>query len=245
MIVSIIPARGGSKGIPRKNLVELDGHPLIYYSIVPSLRSVVDRTIVSTDDPEIRSVAEELGAEVIVRPDILSGDGVPTEPVVEHIITSLDLHEDDTVVLLQPTQPVRCAELINRSLDTFAEVNDKDAVFTAHEEKYYHWSKWKTRPGITAGDGWGWSGVGFDFAGVRRPRQGESVQVRENGNVYVTSPNSYINHNRFGTNPQPYLTHPICGMELDDPWQVTILSSVLESIRKGEIEWESLILEEG
>jgi len=225
--VSVIPARGGSKGIPRKNLLELDGHPLIYYSIIPSLESAVGRTIVSTEDDEIASVARELGADVIERPEILAGDLVPTEPVIEHVILELNLPKDTGVVLLQPTSPLRSSSMINGAVNQFISNDGQEAVFSAHYEKYYRWKYEINR----------WRGIGFDHFSVRVPRQGVSMDVRENGNIFVTSAGEYLDCNRFGKNPRPYIIHPVCGMELDNLWEVTLFDHMLAEHRRGNLKW--------
>jgi len=86
-IMAIIPARGGSKGIPLKNLKLLNGKPLIEYSINESLKSkFITRTIVSSDHIKILKKAEKLGAEIIKRPKNLSNDSSPLEPVIEHCL---------------------------------------------------------------------------------------------------------------------------------------------------------------
>ena len=107
-VLAVIPARGGSKGLPRKNVLPLGGRPLITWSL-DAARAVsrIDRVVVSTDDPEIRQTVEEwAGCEVIPRPEALAGDAVATEPVLLH--TADQLGENyDWVLLLQPTSPLR------------------------------------------------------------------------------------------------------------------------------------------
>ncbi len=111
-ILAIIPARGGSKGIPRKNIRNFVGYPLIAYSIAASLQSeLVTRTIVSTDDEEIAAVAREYGAETpFLRPAVFAEDNTTDLPVFEHALNWLVENEDyhpDVVVQLRPTSPIR------------------------------------------------------------------------------------------------------------------------------------------
>ncbi|MBT3921890.1 MAG: acylneuraminate cytidylyltransferase family protein, partial [Nitrospina sp.] len=115
--ISLIPARGGSKGIPRKNLALLDGKPLIAYSIEESLNcSLISRTIVSTDDPEIAEVARKYGAEApFLRPSELAQDDTPDFPVFLHALEWLRANEDlspDMFVQLRPTTPIRPSKII-------------------------------------------------------------------------------------------------------------------------------------
>ncbi|MBI2047659.1 MAG: acylneuraminate cytidylyltransferase family protein, partial [Parcubacteria group bacterium] len=120
--MAIIPARGGSKGIPRKNIKLLADKPLIAYSIEAALGSrLLDRTVVSTDDEEIARVAKELSTEVVVRPKELAGDKTPMEPVLKYVVDFLEKENyiPDTVVLLQPTSPLRTATHVDGALKKF------------------------------------------------------------------------------------------------------------------------------
>jgi CMP-N,N'-diacetyllegionaminic acid synthase len=114
-IIGIIPARGGSKGIPRKNIKTIAGRPLIDWTIGAALDSrSLDRVIVSTDDAEIARVAEDCGAEVpFIRPKKIASDSATSFSVVDHAVTWLindGLATPDSVMLLQPTSPLRTAE---------------------------------------------------------------------------------------------------------------------------------------
>jgi CMP-N,N'-diacetyllegionaminic acid synthase len=109
-VLAVIPARGGSKGIPRKNLRTVQGHPLIHHTIAAAKQShSVGRIVVSTDDPEIREVSLACGAEVIDRPAVLAADETPTLPVLQHAIQELEKESwiAEVVVLLQATVPYR------------------------------------------------------------------------------------------------------------------------------------------
>ena len=118
----MIPARGGSKGVPRKNVRQVGGKPLIAYTIAAALeaRDVLDRVIVSTDDDEIAAVAGASGAEVpFMRPPELSGDRVPMLPVLQHAVRFAEEQEGrrySWVCLLQPTVPFRTADDIRAAL---------------------------------------------------------------------------------------------------------------------------------
>ena len=121
-VLGLITARGGSKGIPRKNIRELAGHPLIAWTIEASRRSLsLSRVIVSTDDEEIAAVARTWGAEVpFVRPAKLASDDASHICVVRHAVEWLGRHESwsaDYVVTLQPTCPLRTAEDIDGAID--------------------------------------------------------------------------------------------------------------------------------
>src|SRR5579863_8179754 len=101
MILGIIPARGGSKGIPRKNLKLIAGKPMVVWSIEAAKRSKkLDLFVVSTEDKEIAAVSEKAGAEVLWRPTELAQDGTTTSAVLQHIVKQ---EKPETLVLLQPT----------------------------------------------------------------------------------------------------------------------------------------------
>lgn len=121
-VLALVPARGGSRGIPRKNLVPVGGRPLIAWSIDAALASVaVGRVIVSTDDAEIAAVAEAAGAEVpFVRPAELAGDLVTDLPVFQHALRWLadtDGYRPDLVVHLRPTSPARAPGLVDAAIE--------------------------------------------------------------------------------------------------------------------------------
>ena len=129
-VVSVIPARGGSKGIPLKNIVELGGKPLISYTIESSKQSNVDETWVSTDSSEIASVVSEYGVKVIERPEDISTDTSQSEEALLHAARD---SEFDVLVFIQPTSPLIKSEDINKGL----EMMDKyDSVFSVTKE---HW----------------------------------------------------------------------------------------------------------
>lgn len=137
-VLVIIPARGGSKGIPRKNIKPLNGKPLIYYAIDTARAITVDENIcVSTDDVEIKFVVEAYGLKVpFLRPDELATDTAGSYEVLLH---ALDYFEKqgkkyDIVLLLQVTSPFRTAEQVKEALELFRQTNDKDAMVVSVKE---------------------------------------------------------------------------------------------------------------
>jgi N-acylneuraminate cytidylyltransferase len=119
VILGVIPARGGSKEIPRKNIKDIAGRPLFAWTIEAAKRSkLLDRFIVSTEDKEIAGVAKRYGAEVLERPPEFAGDEVTGLELLQHVISLIDA---DTIVLLQPTSPIRDNGLIDRCIAKFKE----------------------------------------------------------------------------------------------------------------------------
>ena len=128
-IIALIPARGGSKSLPRKNILPLNGKPLISYSIEIALQSkFIERVIVSTDDEEIKKVAEEYGAEVpFIRPKNISDDKTKDFPVFEHCIDTLQ-DKIDIIVHLTPTSPIRKIGIVDSAIEKFLIEYDKGAT---------------------------------------------------------------------------------------------------------------------
>ena len=117
-VLGVIPARGGSKTIPRKNIYPLLGKPLIYYSIIAAKDSaLLDDCIVSTDDLEIKDIAESYGMDVpFLRPKILSGDKALAVPTIKHAVLMYEELNNltvDYVVMLQPTAPLRTSRAVS------------------------------------------------------------------------------------------------------------------------------------
>ena len=144
-IIGVIPARGGSKSIPLKNLKDFCGKPLIAWSIISAKKSKLDRVIVSTDSPEIARVAKEYGAEVpFLRPPELAQDTVGMEPVLKHTYEWLKKNENydaDAIMLLQSTSPLRQAFHINNMLEAFIK-SDADSIVAVNETPANHTPYW-------------------------------------------------------------------------------------------------------
>lgn len=144
-IIGVIPARGGSKGVPRKNIRLLNGKPLIYYSIKEAKKSkFLDRIIVSTEDDEIAEIVKKFDAEVIIRPNELATDESPVMLTLEQVVTYLKEKEDydtDIIVMLQPTTPFRKATNIDNAIKLLIET-DADSVVSVCEAPHTcnpHW----------------------------------------------------------------------------------------------------------
>jgi CMP-N,N'-diacetyllegionaminic acid synthase len=135
-VLGVIPARGGSKGIPQKNLRVVAGRPLLAYTADAALASTrLTRAIVSTDDPEIADAARGLGLEVpFMRPAELAGDATLMLPVLQHAVRAMaaDGFAADAVVLLQPTSPLRRAGHVDRAIELLAS-SGADSVVTVVE----------------------------------------------------------------------------------------------------------------
>jgi len=151
-VLAIVPARGGSKGIPRKNVRDVAGHPLIAYSIAAGLASSrIDRVLVSTDNAEIAEAARAYGAEVpFMRPAELAADDTRDLPVFIHALQWLEEREryrPDVIVHLRPTSPLRRVADIDRAIDLLASDPRADAVRGVCEPFQNPYKMWRIAAG--------------------------------------------------------------------------------------------------
>ncbi len=146
-ILGIIPARGGSKGVPGKNIRPLAGQPLIAYTIYAAIASGIDEIILSTDDQVIADIAQFYGARVpFVRPADLSSDTAKSIDVAIHglkTVEHIDNCQYDAVILLQPTAPFRSAEDIRESISILENCPDADSVISVVDVQAHHPARMK------------------------------------------------------------------------------------------------------
>jgi N-acylneuraminate cytidylyltransferase/CMP-N,N'-diacetyllegionaminic acid synthase len=144
-IIGIIPARGGSKGVYKKNIKLLAGKPLIAYTIEAGLRSkYVDRIVVSTENIEIAEISKKYGAEVIKRPKRLAMDDTPTLLVLQHVVQYLEEKENyhpDIIITLQPTSPLRNEKDIDSAVSKFIRNGADSVVSLCVVEHHPYWMK--------------------------------------------------------------------------------------------------------
>ena len=174
--VAIIPARGGSKGIPRKNIKELDRKPLIAHIIETALKvRGLDRVIVSTDDKKIAEIAKKYGAEVpFNRPKELARDETPTLPVLQHAVKYLEEEENykpGIVVLLYTTSPLISAERVSEAIELLKE-GEFDSVLSVVEDRGHYWIE-------------GNEGYKKLYPKVLKNRQFIKPLFKENGAIYI------------------------------------------------------------
>lgn len=235
-VVAIIPARGGSKRVPRKNLLPLAGHPLVAYSIAHALGSRhVTETIVSTDDSEIASVAEAYGAAVVTRPAELAVDTATSESALLHVLDARNaegLADPDLIVFLQPTSPVRRPDDIDRAVDAFHAAG-ADSLFSAVPTKSLLWS--------LAGEP---QPINYDHR-HRLREQEMPEQVIENGSIFVLKPEVLrAESNRMGGRIAVYEMDFWTSFQLDRPDDVVLLEWILSrpGFATPEPDWTPLQL---
>ena len=168
-VVSVILARGGSKGIPKKNIVNLLDEPLIYYTINASQDSLkIKETWVSTDNQEIADISDSIGANVLWRPSNLATDISQSEDALLHFAENVDF---DILVFIQPTSPLLCGYDIDKGINM---MSNYDSVFSAYKEHWYpRWTK-QFKPN------------NWDINNRPR-RQDVEEQYVENGAFYITT----------------------------------------------------------
>ena len=174
----IIPARGGSKGIPNKNLKLVSGISLVGWSVIHGkhMAGSVGKVVVSSDSDEILSEAIKYGADALKRPKELSGDLVFTEPVMDHAISQQNLNDEDLIILLQPTSPLRFKSTINSCIESVTE-KKFDSSLTLRK---IHLFRWKIKDGNY-----------FPLYKDRPRRQDMEEEFCETGSVYVTKHAQY------------------------------------------------------
>ena len=152
-VLGIIPARGGSKGVPRKNIRSLSGKPLIAHTIEGALEAhLLTRVILSTDDEEIASVGKSFGADVpFIRPSELAADDTPTFPVIVHAVEYLEAKGEvfDAVCILKPTNPFRRSEDIDACIELMAKSAADSVVSVLPVPETYNpmWVYWRNTDG--------------------------------------------------------------------------------------------------
>lgn len=201
MILGITPARGGSKGIPRKNIKNIAGKPLLGWTIEAAKRSkLIDRYVVSTEDDEIARVAESFGAEVLRRPAELATDEADTLDVLKHALGEIP---GDILVLLQATSPVRKAGLIDECIKEFIE-GGYDSLATGFICKYAEYGKNELR------------------------RQDIKGFFYDDGNVYVMKADLARKGDRFGKKIGKKLISRFGNVEIDDEFDFWMAEKILQ-----------------
>ena len=218
-ILAVIPARGGSKGIPRKNIIPLRGKPLIAYTIEAAKKAAcLDRIVVSTDDKQIADACESLNVEVLIRPPELANDLATTLSVLQHVVATLgvDGYAPDAVMTLQPTSPLRTARHIDEAAGVFAADPMADSlvscIMVPHVFHPLSVMK-KTADGYLL--------PFFDRVQPTRRQDKEPVLARNGAAIYITrTPNlaQYV----FGGRLLPYMMTSEASLDIDSPDDLTI-----------------------
>ena len=216
-VVALIPARGGSKGIPRKNLAPLGGRPLLAWTVDAALSSrTVTRTVVSTDDEEIAHAAQELGAEVLDRSPDLAADETPMRDAIVHALD--ELLGTEVLVLLQPTSPLRRAEHVDAAVELLRS-SGADSVVSVVEVPHRY------RPGsLMALDGDRLVGLADAQYGTR---QEKPVVYARNGPAILALRAETIGADLYGGDCRAYVMEQRDSVDVDEPFDLELAELLL------------------
>ena len=222
-IAAIIPARGGSKGIPGKNIKNFEGKPLIIHSIEYAKKSnLINDIYVSTDDEQIAHISKTAGAKIIKRPPELATDTASTESAIDHSLKNID-HLPDIIILLQPTSPLRPENSLDLAINKF--INGKyDSLLSLSPSNNFFWKI--NSENISAE---------YDFMNRKRRQDIEDSEKKyfENGSVYIFSREHFeLTNNRLGGKIGYVVFSEEYSYEIDVPKDLIILEHLSREIIK-------------
>jgi len=226
--IAIIPARGGSKGIPKKNIKKFLGKPLIEHSINYAKESkYIERIILTTDNEEIKKIGENNNITVVDRPKEISGDKATTESAIEHVISLFKFSIDTTIILLQPTSPLRPKNSLDKMIKTFNK-QLYDSMLTLSP---IHPLTWKIDNKKTE--------CMYDYS--NRPRRQDFKEkdliYDENGSVYIFTNKIFIEkNNRLGGKIGHYIFKEEYGRQIDTPLDFELLETIGKYLKRIENE---------
>ncbi len=207
-ILGIIPARGGSKGIPRKNIKKIAGKPLIAWTIEAAKRSkLLDKYVVSTEDNEIAETVRGYDVDVLSRPSELATDEASTLSVIQHAINEIPC---DTVVLLQATSPIRSPGIIDECIKEFI-ANGYDSLATGFICKYMEYGK----------------DVKYSEDGKELRRQDIQGFFYDDGNIYIVKADLIRSGDRYGKKIGRKIISRRENVEIDDEFDFWIAERIL------------------
>lgn len=224
--VAIIPARGGSKGLPGKNTLLVAGKPLLAWSIEHALRSSkIDSVWVTSDSLEILNMAETYGAQAILRPANISGDKATSEEAWIHAVNEIQKHSEvDLVVCMQPTSPIRGKNDLDEAVVMFSSGKFDSILSVTKIEDHFEWCL--TSEGAKS--------VNYDFK-ERKRRQDIEEKYLENGSFYLVSPELLIaNNNRLGGKVGLYEQEKFKMYQIDNIEDVALCEAILNGYGLNE-----------
>ena len=203
-VLAVIPARGDSKGIPRKNACIMAGRPLILYIVETAQKSrLIDDVILSTDDEEIAQIAQSAGCEALERPKRLCRDDVPLDPVIHHAVSFLEARQGtsyDIVITLQPTCPLISPETLDTAIRKFRE-SGADTMLSAVDDRHLAWTK--------RGDRF------VPLYEARLNRQYLPLRFRETGGFVIANRNCVTDETRFGQRIELFEVNAVEAVDVD------------------------------
>ena len=210
---AIIPARGGSKGVHKKNLHLLNGKPLLYYSICAALGSkLIDDVYVSSDDNEILEYASSAGARTIQRPAELSTDSASSECALIHFAENVEF---DNLVFLQATSPLMTASILDDAMKVF--LSGKYSSVVSVFEDHGFW--------------WNYDEPLYNPMKRHMRQENKNKRYKESGMFYITSKKDLLSSRcRFSGKSHSFVHSKIVGYDIDDLDDFKIVESIMEKI---------------
>tara|TARA_B110000014_G_scaffold263239_1_gene259335 strand:- start:2045 stop:2743 length:699 start_codon:yes stop_codon:yes gene_type:complete len=225
-IYIIIPARGGSKGVPKKNIKKFLGKPLLQHTIDYAKESnYVDEIILSSDDTNIKKIGYNNNINVIDRPLEISGDNATTETAIQHVIDQSNFEDNCILILLQATSPIRPKKSLDKMITLFNN-NKYDSMLTLSP---IHPLLWKIDNKT----------LKAQYNYKNRPRRQDfnekDLFYDENGSVYIFTHQIFKNtSNRLGGKIGFFIFDEKFGKQIDEPLDFHILETIGEYLKKGE-----------
>ena len=207
-VVAIILARGGSKGIPKKNVLDFAGHPLVAWSIIHSKQTKeIDEVYVSSDSDEILDIAKNYGAKTIKRPAEYASDTAKSEDAIIHALSEIDKNQE-IIIMLEPTAPLRKIDDLKNCIKMFREKKWDSCFSGATLQDFLIWKKNEKGELV---------GVNHDYK-KQGPRQMRDPDYVENGAIYMFKPEIILKYkNRFGGKIGIFPNNFWQSFEIDEP----------------------------
>ena len=221
MITAFIPARGGSKGIPEKNIKEFAGKPLLVHSIEYALNcSKINEVVVSTDNDKIGKIARKAGAQIVKRPPELSTDQATTESAIHHFVNKFN-NKPDIIVLLQPTSPYRPKGSLENAITHFTESGFDSLLSITPTHRFF----WRAKDDQTVF-------AEYDYLNRSRRQDMKLDDIRyvENGSLYIFSRKQFEKTgNRLGGKIGYVEWSEEFSLEIDTPLDFDIIEKIFKS----------------
>tara|TARA_Y100000588_G_C14266772_1_gene930293 strand:- start:1462 stop:2154 length:693 start_codon:yes stop_codon:yes gene_type:complete len=220
--LGIITARGGSKGVPRKNIRIVAGHPLISYTVKSALESnLLDEFVTSTDNDEIADIAAKYGSPILLRPEELAQDHTPHVPVIQHVIRDFEERGKvfDNIVILQPTSPQRTGLDIDNCLELLSTTR-ADTIVSVYKVDDHHPARMYTLVNGYL--------VKYDVEPEDRQRHSLPDVYHRNGAVYALKANLVTNKNTiYGDTVCPYIMPRSRSVNIDNETDLALAEVLL------------------
>jgi len=208
-LFALIPARGGSKGIPQKNIANLHGRPLLAHTVqVAKEISQIHEVVVSSDSSEILAAAEKSGARALDRPAEYATDTASADSVIFHFLAVTDLRDDDVIILLQPTSPLRSVQDLRHALAKFTGTGCVMSITETSECPYKVFTLAADQTLVPL----------FGEDDAFKPRQSFPVTYKPNGAIYIFTAGAFRAHDRIPRHPLiPSIMSPERSLDIDTP----------------------------